>query len=106
MVPRDFDEAARWYLKAMQQGNYGLAYDKIGKLYEDGISFHQDYALAAKAYQLGANLGDGSCEFHLAWLYERGDGVAKDHATAVALFQKAAQDNSYDAQKWLAANRQ
>jgi len=104
VVPRNIEEAIRWYGRAIKQ-NYGPAFSTLGKLLEDGAGdeLPKNVALAANAYQQGADLEDGRCEWYLALLYDRGEGVAKDHAKAIALIKKAAQDGDYHAQDWLKA---
>ena len=53
---QDFKMAARWYLRAANQGN-NLAQQKLGLLYERGDGVQKDFARAYMWYTLGAVSG-------------------------------------------------
>src|SRR5215471_16847186 len=52
---------------------------------------------AAEFFQKAADRGNAYAQYHLGWLYERGEGVPKDFAKAEQLYQKAADQGNKDA---------
>lgn len=57
LVPQDYAEAIKWYLKAADQGNE-YAETSLGDLYAKGQGAAQNYTEAYKWYDLAAALGD------------------------------------------------
>jgi TPR repeat protein len=58
----------------------------------------QDYAKALELWRPLAEQGNPKAERYLGFLYEDGDGVAKDQAQAIAWFRKAADQGDADAE--------
>ncbi len=55
-VPRDYEEAYRWFRAAADQG-HGLAQRSLGTMYREGIGVPQDDVQAYVWYSLGAMQG-------------------------------------------------
>jgi TPR repeat protein len=89
--------ALYWLHEAADQ-HYALAYFNLGILYQNGCGVNQDYAEAARYFELGVNAGDGPSQTNLAYLYDQGLGVARDRARAAALYGKAAERGEAQAQ--------
>ena len=88
-VPKDFNEAAKWWQKAAEQG---LAEDQInlGIAYDRGQGVPKDYAEAAKWWQKAAEQGVAEAQNNLGIAYYKGQGVPKDFNEAAKWWQKAA----------------
>lgn len=110
-------EAAKWSRKAAEQGRAGAQFN-LGKFYFNGYGVTKDYAEAVKwlhlateqghveakemlpiaGLHLNAQNGDAKAQSLLGMLYESGEGVTKDIAKAVSLYQKAAEQGYAEAQ--------
>jgi hypothetical protein len=101
-VPLDYQEAARWYLKAAKQG-HDRAQNNLGKLYEEGLGVEQDNIIAVQWYQKSADQGLSAAQFNLAEMYVSGRGVKPDDDQAREWYRKAATQGH---QKALAALKQ
>jgi len=102
IVPRDFVQAAAWFLKSANQG-YIQAQYKLGLLYqqkESGIV--KDDAQAAAWLRKAADQGDAPSQAALGLCYTKGTGVPQDNAQAAAWFQKGAAQNDPKAMEGLA----
>jgi len=55
-VEQDYQEAAKWYRLAAEQGNKDTQYN-LGDMYEKGLGVPQDDTEAAKWYRLAADQG-------------------------------------------------
>ena len=88
-VPQDYEEAARWYLKAAKQGHDG-AQNNLGKLYEEGQGVEQDHIIAVQWYQKAADQGLSAAQFNLAEMYMNGRGVKPNTDQAQVWYRKAA----------------
>ena len=84
-----YDEAARWYRQAAEQGD-ARAQNNLGVLYKDGQGVGQDYAEAARWFALSAGQGNTLAQSNLGWLYQNGLGVEQDFAVAERLYRLAA----------------
>lgn len=80
-VPRDYKEAAKWWLLSARQGN-AAAQDDLGELFELGKGTTQDFKEAVKWYRLAAEQGNTSGQRHLGGMYEKGHGVPQDYVLA------------------------
>ena len=87
--PQDYQEAARWYLKAAKQG-HDRAQNSLGKLYEEGLGVEQDHIIAVGWYQKAADQGLSTAQFNLAEMYIHGRGVQPNADRAQAWYRKAA----------------
>jgi hypothetical protein len=76
-VPKDYDAAVKWYLRAGEKGN-ALAQSALGDIHYYGRGVPQDYEAAALWWQRAARQGVGSAQLNLSVLYANGEGVAKD----------------------------
>ncbi|KAK8840254.1 hypothetical protein M9Y10_031199 [Tritrichomonas musculus] len=69
---------------------YGYAtnsFDRIGKLYDEGVEVKHDYFLAKKYYELGNKLDHSKCLWELGKLYEKGEGVKRDYLKAKEYYE-------------------
>jgi len=120
-VPRDSDEAARWFLNSAQQGYppaegaYGLWIRRsnpavaqhwmlraaehgdaatqfwLGVAYERNWFGPGDSELALKWYQKAADAGDPDAQFVVGQKYENGEGVKQSYELAAKWFREAAE---------------
>ena len=79
----DYEEAARWFKKAADQGLPEAQY-QLGKCYEEGKGVSEDEVEAVKWYQKAAEHGLGEAKNELADRAWRGNGVPRDR---VAVFK-------------------
>jgi TPR repeat protein len=56
-VPKDYEEALKWYKKAAEQGNSNAQYN-LGFMYGTGTGVPKDYVLAYRWYSLAVAQGD------------------------------------------------
>ncbi|MBT3815623.1 MAG: sel1 repeat family protein, partial [Methylococcales bacterium] len=76
-VRYDEKEAARWYLRAAEQGSAKGQYN-LGALYQFSIRGNKNIAEALQWYLKAANHGDVDAYLRLSELYQYGGGVPKD----------------------------
>ena len=88
-VERDYIEAMKLYLKAVDDGN-AFAMCNIGVLYQNGFGVKTDYAEARKWYEKAAEVGNSGAMGNLGSLYQNGLGVERSPATAKQWYEKAA----------------
>jgi len=88
-VPQDYQEAARWYLRAAEQG-HDRAQNNLGKLYEEGLGVEHDNIRAVQWYQKAAEQGLSAAQFNLAEMYMSGRGIKPDDDQAREWYRKAA----------------
>ena len=98
-VDQDYQEAAKWYQMAVDQGN-ALAQYNLGLMSFDGKGVTQDHEAAAKLYRLAAEQGLASAQYALGWMYANGRGVEQDHVRAYMRFNLAANKGNSNAEKW------
>lgn len=91
-VPKDAEEALKWFKKAALQGhlkaqyNLALMYDSLQQ-YEDAFIW----------YEKAAEKGDGSSQYNLGIAYKSGQGVAQNLEKAREWLQKSADQGDPDA---------
>lgn len=100
-VPKDVDEATRWYLMAAKQGE-PMVQHFMGVKYFQGQGVEQNYLEAAKWWAMAAKAGIADSQFNLGLMYYRGLGITKDYVKAGELFEAAAIQDHGDAQYSLA----
>jgi uncharacterized protein len=112
-VPKDFAEAAKWFLKAANQGNI-LADRNLGACCANGFGVPKDETEATKWYHKAAidesketialaEQGDASAQLQVGFNYLFGQlGVPKDSAEAVKWMRKSAEQGNVDALNQLA----
>ena len=88
-VPRNDNEAVRWFRHAADLGDAtGNLY--LGVMCETGQGARQDYTEACRWFHEAARQGSASAQFSLGVLHERGYGVAQDYAEAAKWYRLAA----------------
>ncbi len=84
----DYNEAARLYRRAAEQG-HAVGQLKLGSMYGNGEGVPQDDAEAAKWYRLAAEQGHAVGQLSLGNMYRRGQGVPQDDVKAYKWFNLA-----------------
>ena len=92
-VPKNLNEASKWYRKAAEQG-YALAQSYLGSMYAKGEGVPKDSVEAAKWYRKAAEKGNDFAQYNLALMYAKGEGVSQDYEEAYRWIRKAA-DQGY-----------
>ena len=88
-MPKDWREAAKWYLKAAEQGDT-KAQKNLGVMYRSGKGVVKDDKEAVKWYRKAAEQGDAGAQTSLGAMYYNGGGILEDYETAYAWFNIAA----------------
>jgi hypothetical protein len=100
-APKIYEEAARWYLKAAEQGHPD-AQHKLATLYSAGRGVPQDDAEATKWLRRAAEQGHQTAQNNLGISLRRGTRTPKDEAEAAYWFRKAAEQGFRQCQFYLA----
>lgn len=98
VVPRDYQEAAKWFRKAAEQGN-AMAQVRLGELYYYGEGVPQDYREAVKWGRKAAEQGDARAQYSLGMMYRKGEGVSQDYVKAYAWYHLASAQGDKQAAK-------
>ena len=77
-VPKNYVEAAHWYLKAAEQGNAN-GQTSIASMYFDGKGVPNDKSECARWCRRAADQGDTKAQYGLGIFYSRGQGVPQDY---------------------------
>jgi len=87
-LPNDYRLAMEWNLKASNQG-LGEGAANVGLLHENGWGVPVNYREAANWYikAINQNASSRQAYFHLARLYDMGNGIEKDLVAAERLYQ-------------------
>ena len=93
----DFEEAARWYRLAAEQG-LSEAQNNLGVMLKDGQGVEQDYAEAARWFTMAARQDNMLAQLNLGWLYHAGKGVQQDADSAQYWYERAAEKGHATAQ--------
>ena len=96
-VDRNYQEAARWYRAAAEQGD-AVGQNHLADLYREGKGVPQDSMEAVKWYQMAAVGGSASAQTSLADMYRDGRGVPRDYASAMKFYRMAANQGNAGAQ--------
>ncbi len=96
-VPKDYEEAVRWYRLAAEQG-YARAQFYLGSMYQTGRGVPKDYKVALRWYKLAAVQGHAEAQFYLGTMYQNGRGVPKDYNVAARWHKLAAEQGDVEAQ--------
>ena len=92
---KDYDEAKKWYFKAIEDHEYPTSYSNIGILYRDGLTFDKDIDMAIEYLEKSVELGCAHGNYNLGKIYHDGNQVPTDYEKAFKLFSKAVElDNS------------
>ncbi|MBR3410174.1 MAG: sel1 repeat family protein [Candidatus Methanomethylophilaceae archaeon] len=70
-MEQSYDEAARWFRAAAEQGNADAQY-MFGLCYESGWGVDKSYDEAARWFRAAAEQGHACCQFKLGTCYESG----------------------------------
>ncbi|KAF9142353.1 hypothetical protein BG015_000947 [Linnemannia schmuckeri] len=89
LVPRNYQAAMVWYLKAAEQGDPAGQY-YVGALHNSGLGVPQDYAQAMYWYLKAAEQGHAAAQCNVGAFYNLGLGVPQSYATAAEWYQKSA----------------
>jgi uncharacterized protein len=103
-VPRDADEAVRWYHQAVAQG-YAPGEFKLGLLYYDGTIVARDFPEALRWLHKAAEHGSAPAQNQIGYAYEHGEGVPQSLVEAGKWYRMAAQQGLGEAQRNLAVLR-
>ena len=76
-VPKDYEEAVKWFRLAAEQG-FAPAQSHLGVMYQTGEGVPKDYAEAVKWFRKSADQGNALAHFSLGGMYFLGEGVPKD----------------------------
>ena len=96
-VPQDFAEAAKWTLRAAEQG-VAAAQFNLGVMHANGRGVPQNDAEAAKWFRRAAEQGVLAAQYNLGVVYDKGEGVPRDDAEATKWFRRAAEQGVAEAQ--------
>ena len=96
-VERNYQEAARWYRAAAEQGD-AVGQNHLGDLYREGKGVPQDAMEAVKWYQMAAVGGSVPAQTSLGDMYRDGRGVPRDNAAAMKFYRMAANHGNAGAQ--------
>jgi hypothetical protein len=96
-VNQNYEEAAKWYRLAADQGNADGQY-RLGLIYAIGQGVKQNYEEAAKWYRLAAEQGNSDAQYLLGILYAVGQGIEKDLKEAAKWYHRAAEQGNSNAQ--------
>ncbi len=96
-VPRNLEEAARWFERAAAQ-DVALAQYRLGSLYEKGQGIKKDLEKARRLYQSASDKGNAKAMHNLAVLHAEGIDGKPNFKSAAAWFRKAAERGLADSQ--------
>ena len=96
-VPKNMQEAAKWYRKAADQ-NHAEAQYRYVYLLENGTGVKKNLAEAAKWFRKAAERGFVSAQRAIARAYHEGRGMTKDQAKAMDWLEQAAENGSASGQ--------
>ena len=99
---RNYKNAFRLYKLASDAGDVKGHY-KLGMCYYTGKGTPRNYIEASKCFRKGVDPHrDPECEFMLAMMYTKGEGVQKNRNYANALLFHAAESGNEDAKRYFA----
>jgi tetratricopeptide (TPR) repeat protein len=87
-VPKDYDQALKWFRRAADQGHTQAQW-QLGSFYEVGLVVHEDRSTAAKWYRKAAESGHAEAQFRLGSLCADGLDMLLDEAEALEWFVRA-----------------
>ncbi len=88
-IPRNPDEALRWYRRAAEQGHAGAQFN-LGLFYGVGLGAPKDPVESLRWYRKAAAQGLADAQYSLGSIYEIGSGTPTDFAEAAKCFRLAA----------------
>jgi TPR repeat protein len=96
-LPRDDQEAAKWYTASAAQGLAAAPYN-LGALYEHGRGVSKDYQKASIYYRRAAEQGHALAQARMGLMYEREWGVNRNLKEAMRWYRAAAEQGDPSAQ--------
>jgi TPR repeat protein len=96
-VAHDCSEAAKWYLRAAQQG-HAIAASNLGVLYAHGWGVKQSDTEAVEFFRAAAEKGNAGGQSNLGAMYVSGRGVSQNDAEGAKWLQKAAEQQVAEAE--------
>ncbi len=97
---KNYQEAHKWYKKAVEQGCANAQYHK-GRCYEYGIGCNKHLEKAFFLFQKSADQGNNLAQCELARFYENGIGCEKDIKKSIKLYKKSAEQGNKKAEEAL-----
>ena len=94
-VPKDAEEAVKWFRMAAEQGN-ATAQCNLGIAYYFGKGVSKDYKEAVKLFRMAAEQGIALAQCNLGIMYRNGEGVAKDKEESRKWYLKAMEHGDAD----------
>ena len=103
IVKKDYKEALKWYLLAVEQGD-PRAQCEAAFMYSHGYGTEQNDARAAELYTKAEESGNTSAMVNLGEMYYSGNSVEQNYAKAMELFLKASELGGTEgaAEYWIA----
>lgn len=92
-VPKDHQEANKWYKLAAEQDIAQAQYN-LGYAYNKGQGVPQDHQEANEWYRLAAEQGHTSAQTNLGYMYGQGLGVLQDNVLAHMWYNLSAANGS------------
>ena len=96
-VPKDYEEAAKWYRKAAELGNSTGQFE-LARMYMNGHGVTRDYAEAAKWLRKSADQEYANAQCGLGLMYLDGRGITKDIEEGAKWIIKSAYQGDANAQ--------
>ncbi|MGL6468131.1 tetratricopeptide repeat protein [Aeromonas hydrophila] len=94
-VQQNYEEAAKWYLKAAEQ-DHMYAQNNLGVAYNIGQGVPQNYDEATRWYRKSAEQGNAVAQGNLGRAYEDGKGVQQNYDEALYWYRKGAEQDDPD----------
>ncbi len=99
-VEKNYEEAIKWYEKAIEQGS-ARANHLLGICYMEGNGMPTDTLEGIKCWRLAAEQGYAPSQYNMGLSYYHGTSVKQCYEEAVKWFHKAAEQGFADAQRYL-----
>ena len=99
-VPQDYQEAAKWFSRAAEQGIV-RAQVNLGFMYVNGQGVAKDDQEAVRLFRLAAEQGDAMAQSNLGLMYYKGQGVQKDSIQAYMWVSLAVEQRLEQAKEWV-----
>jgi TPR repeat protein len=98
-MTRDYNEASKWFRKAVVGVAAHREQNNLGWCYYRGKGIEPNYAEPEKWFRQEAEKGNADAQYFLGWLYTYGSGDLKqDESEAVKWWQKSAEQGFAEAQ--------
>lgn len=101
VLPRDMDEAAKWFSAAADRGD-GIAQYATGVMYANGYHYKPDDETAFRYFTDAAEGGEPNAQYALGCFYYEGRGTEQDDRQAWSWFQESAEQGHPSAKCFVA----